>query len=48
MESGVRREHRKESVDQIAAAMILQGYLDRMAMEKKDEKEAADAAESGV
>ena len=48
MESGVRREHRKKSVDQIAAAMILQGYLDRMAMEKKDEKEAADAAESGV
>lgn len=48
MESGVCREHRKESVDQIAAAMILQGYLDRMAMEKKDEKEAADAAESGV
>lgn len=48
MESGVRREHRKESVDQIAAAMILQGYLDRMAMEKKDEKEAADAAQSGV
>jgi len=48
MESGVRREHRKESVDQIAAAMILQGDLDRMAMEKKDEKEAADAAESGV
>ena len=48
MESGVRREHRKKSVDQIAAAMILQGYLDRMAMEKKDENEAADAAESGV
>ena len=48
MESGVRREHRKKSVDQIAAAMILQGYLDRMAMETKDEKEAADAAESGV
>ena len=48
MESGVRREHRKKSVDQIAAAMILQGDLDRMAMEKKDEKEAADAAESGV
>lgn len=47
MESGVRREHRKESVDQIAAAMILQGYLDRMAMAKKDEKGAADAAESG-
>ena len=28
MESGVRREHRKEYVDQIAASMILQGYLD--------------------
>ena len=27
MESGVRREHRKEYVDQIAASMILQGYL---------------------
>lgn len=31
IESGVRREHRKESVDQIAAAMILQGYLDSLA-----------------
>ena len=28
MESGVLREHRKEYVDQIAASMILQGYLD--------------------
>ena len=28
MESGVRRENRKEYVDQIAASMILQGYLD--------------------
>lgn len=28
MESGVRREHQKEYVDQIAASMILQGYLD--------------------
>lgn len=28
MESGVRREHRKAYVDQIAASMILQGYLD--------------------
>ena len=31
MESGVRREHRKEFVDQIAAVYILQGYLDRQA-----------------
>lgn len=30
IKSGVRREHRKESVDQIAAAMILQGYLDSL------------------
>ena len=27
-ESGVRREHRKEYIDQIAAAIILQNYLD--------------------
>jgi len=28
MEEGVRREHRKEVIDQIAASLILQGYLD--------------------
>ena len=28
MEAGVRREHRKQYVDQIAASFILQGYLD--------------------
>jgi len=28
MEAGVRREHRKEHVDKIAACFILQGYLD--------------------
>ncbi len=28
MESGVRREHRKEYVDKIAAVFILQSYLD--------------------
>ncbi len=28
MESGVRREHRKEYIDKIAAVFILQGYLD--------------------
>lgn len=31
MESGVRREHRKQYVDQIAAVFILQGYLDSIA-----------------
>lgn len=29
MEAGIRREHRKEYVDMIAATLILQGYLDR-------------------
>lgn len=28
IESGVRREHRKEYIDKIAAVFILQGYLD--------------------
>ena len=28
MEAGIRRENRKEYVDMIAAALILQGYLD--------------------
>lgn len=28
MEAGIRRENRKEYVDQIAASFILQGYLD--------------------
>lgn len=39
IESGVRREHRKESVDQIAAALILQGYLDQLSMTKRMEDE---------
>lgn len=28
MEAGIRKEHRKEYVDKIAAVLILQGYLD--------------------
>ena len=40
MESGVRRENRKKVIDQIAASMILQGYLDSLqeeqTMSKKD------------
>ena len=41
MESGVRREHRKEYVDEIAAVFILQGYLDYLANQRKsDGKEA--------
>lgn len=30
MDAGVRREHRKEFVDKMAAAVILQSYLDAM------------------
>lgn len=30
MESGIRREHRKKVIDQVAASMILQGYLDSL------------------
>ena len=32
IEAGIRREHRKEYVDMIAAALILQGYLDKKRM----------------
>ena len=35
MEAGIRRENRKEYVDQIAASFILQGYLDYLQNEKK-------------
>ena len=34
MEAGIRREHRKDYVDQIAASLILQGYLDYIGMQK--------------
>ena len=33
-ESGVRRENRKQYVDQIAAVFILQGYLDSLSMQR--------------
>ncbi|MBP3487515.1 MAG: Holliday junction resolvase RuvX [Roseburia sp.] len=34
METGVRRENRKQYVDEIAAVFILQGYLDSLAFQK--------------
>lgn len=34
MEAGIRRENRKEYVDQIAAALILQGYPDYLSSHK--------------
>lgn len=35
MEAGIRREHRKDYVDQIVASLILQGYLDYRANQAK-------------
>ncbi len=37
MEAGIRREHRKDYVDMIAATFILQGYLDSLSDEEKKE-----------
>ena len=34
MESGIRRENRKQYVDKLAAVFILQGFLDYSAMQK--------------
>ena len=34
MEAEIRREHRKDYVDMIAATLILQGYLDKLSFEK--------------
>lgn len=41
-EVGIRREHRKDYVDQIAATFILQGYLDFKANQRKEEEEAGE------
>ncbi len=37
MEAGIRREHRKEYVDRIAACFILQGYLDAKRKQREEE-----------
>ena len=37
MESGVRREDRKKYVDSIAATFILQGYLDKISLQRNGE-----------
>lgn len=36
METGVRRENRKQYMDELAAVFILQGYLDSLAMSKDE------------
>lgn len=38
MEAGIRREHRREYVDMIAAVFILQGFLDRRAMKQREDR----------
>ena len=38
MEAGIRRENRKDYVDQIAASFILQGYLDLKGNQKENGK----------
>ena len=40
METGIRRENRKEYVDMIAAVFILQGYLDAAAHKKEQQEES--------
>ena len=35
MESGVRRENRKQVIDKVAAGLILQGYLDSLRREEE-------------
>ena len=37
MEAGIRREHRKDYVDMIAATLILQGYLDYRSRQSKQD-----------
>ena len=39
IESSVRRENRKEYIDQIAASFILQGYLDARSMKREKQSE---------
>lgn len=39
IESGVRRENRKQYVDKIAAVLILQGYLDSLKFQKRQDSE---------
>lgn len=36
MEAGVRRENRKQYLDELAAVFILQGYLDSLSMNKEE------------
>lgn len=46
MMGGVRRENRKQYIDKMAAAVILQGYLDRCRMGDTGARERAEKAET--
>lgn len=46
IEAGMRREKRKDCVDKVAAALILQGYLDRRGMQARMEEENAAGEEA--
>ena len=43
MEAGIRREHRKEYVDEIAAVFILQNYLDYLSCHPMETNKKEDA-----
>lgn len=43
MEAGIRREHRKEYVDEIAAVFILQNYLDYLSCHPTETNKKEDA-----
>lgn len=47
MEANVRRENRKEVLDQVAAIFILQGYLDFLSMQGEEKLEETDRSEDG-
>lgn len=42
MEAGIRRENRRDYVDMIAAVLILQGYLDHLTMQEKENENTAE------
>ena len=48
IEAGIRREKRKDYVDKIAAALILQGYLDSRGQKAKEEEDAREAEEADL
>lgn len=39
IETGVRREKRKDSIDSIAASFILQSYLDYLSLKRREDKD---------